>query len=276
MMGSNIREVQLVELDILKKIKSICEKYDLTYYLAYGTLLGAIRHRGFIPWDDDIDIVMPAPDYLKFCRIVKKELGRDYFFQTAYTDPGYHYCYGKVMKNGTTALTLKEKYLDIHWSIYVDVFPLVSYRDQEEYLKKQRILSKYMAIVNTEYRRYNRENNTFKTKLFDLSPVWLRKELGKHYYNQLTKDYNPGYPMKILSAGRFGSNEYLPKDFSGPKRYMQFEDDTFRVPSDTEGLLTRIFGDYMKLPPIEKRLGHAERFKTEIILDCNHSYEMYK
>ena len=180
------------------------------------------------------------------------------------------------MKNGTTSLILKEKYLDIHWSIYVDVFPLVSYGSKEEFLKKKKILSQYLAIINTEYRRFNGENKTVKTKLFDLTPVWLRKELGKMYLHKLTKDFDPNKNMRIISAGSFGINEYLPGEFSGPGRKMKFEDDVFSVPYDTEGQLTRVFGDYMKLPPVEKRGGHAKRFKTEIVLDCNNSYEMYK
>ena len=96
-----LRKVQLTQLEIAKEIHRVCEENDIRYFLSDGTFLGAVRHQGFIPWDDDMDIGMLREDYEKFCRIAPQKLGEKYVFQNWYTDPNYGLPFGKVMKRGT-------------------------------------------------------------------------------------------------------------------------------------------------------------------------------
>ena len=113
------------ELIILKEIKRICQKYEITYYLSSGTLLGAIRHNGFIPWDDDIDIEMPLPDYNRFLKVCETELDKRFFLQNYKTDPNDHQAFTKVRMNNTTFMPVHHTMHHIHHGFWIDIFPVV-------------------------------------------------------------------------------------------------------------------------------------------------------
>lgn len=99
-----IRELQLTELQMLKAFDQICRKYNIKYIIDAGTLLGAVRYGGFIPWDDDVDVRMLRDEYERFCKACKKELNTDYFLQNNETDPGYRWGYARLLKNDTVFL----------------------------------------------------------------------------------------------------------------------------------------------------------------------------
>lgn len=115
-------DLQKVEFDILVEFDRICRKFNLKYFLFSGTLLGAVRHGGFIPWDDDIDVAMPINDYYKFVKICKTELGEDYFLQTYNTDY-VNFWYAKIRKNNTTMLESGFENVNMHHGVWIDIFP---------------------------------------------------------------------------------------------------------------------------------------------------------
>ena len=117
-------ELKKIELEMFKYYLAICEKHDLKYFLIGGTLLGAVRHKGFIPWDDDIDIGMPRPDYEKFLLVAQKELPEHIFLQTHNTDIEYPNCFAKLRNSDTTFIETSCKKLKINHGIYIDIFPL--------------------------------------------------------------------------------------------------------------------------------------------------------
>lgn len=123
-MNEKLRKLQLCELEILKEFVRICEKFSLRYYLTGGTLLGAVRHQGFIPWDDDIDVAMPREDYDRFAQIAPRELDPQYFYQSPDTDPYYFLSYNKVRKNGTKIYEERFENAGFHKGIFIDIFPL--------------------------------------------------------------------------------------------------------------------------------------------------------
>ena len=118
-----LQKVQPILLDIAREIKRVCEENDIRYFMYRGTFLGAVRHLGFIPWDEDMDFAMLREDYEKFCRIAPQALGKDYCFQNWHTDPGYAHPFGKVRKRGTLYVEAKCRPLQEN-GFYVDIYPL--------------------------------------------------------------------------------------------------------------------------------------------------------
>ena len=129
----DLATIQRNELIILKEIKRICDKHQITYYLSSGTLLGAIRHGGFIPWDDDIDIEMPLLDYRRFLKLCETELDNRFFLQNYKTDPNDHQAFTKIRMNNTTFMPVHHKHHHIHHGFWVDVFPVVKLPSQKLY-----------------------------------------------------------------------------------------------------------------------------------------------
>src|SRR5699024_7471673 len=122
--GDEIKEVQKDQLDILIEFDRICKKNNIKYQLFAGTLLGAIRHKGFIPWDDDIDVCMLREDYEKFLNICNKDMKNEYFLQTYNSDTNYIMQFAKLRKNNTIFLERVTANCDIHHGVYIDIFPL--------------------------------------------------------------------------------------------------------------------------------------------------------
>lgn len=119
-----MNDLQKCELEILKEFDRVCKMNNLNYSLGSGTMLGAVRHKGFIPWDDDIDVLMPANDYKKFCKIAPKAFSEKFFLQTSYTDSWYA-SFSKVRMNGTTAIEKGFENCRFHQGVWIDIFPIV-------------------------------------------------------------------------------------------------------------------------------------------------------
>lgn len=125
MTKEELRRMQLIQLELLQEVDRICTKHHISYSVEGGTLLGAVRHGGFIPWDDDVDIAMVRSEYRKFCKVCKKELDSEkYFFQNHDTDPEYRWGYAKVLKNGTSFVRYGQEHLKMRRGVYVEIFPM--------------------------------------------------------------------------------------------------------------------------------------------------------
>ena len=120
---TRLRKLQLVELEILDEFVRICEKYHLTYYLYYGTLLGAVRHKGYIPWDDDMDIILFREDYEKFCEVAGDEINPEFFVQNNVSDPGYPDGITRIRKKGTKYVTDYMQRMRLKsYGVWIDVY----------------------------------------------------------------------------------------------------------------------------------------------------------
>jgi lipopolysaccharide cholinephosphotransferase len=258
-----LEELKKIELDILIYIDQVCEKNNLRYFLCGGTLLGAIRHKGFIPWDDDIDISMPRPDYDKFVKILK-EADNKYKILTPEQED-YYYNFSKVVDSETILNECNHQTID-NMGVYVDVFPLEGMPiDQDECEKHFIKLDKIRKRINSfsylkpSFRKniihYIKHLNLYK-KNKKSSLTIFQKE-----YEQCVKKYNYDESDFIYATGgAYGRKDIFPKEMFLNFIKVEFEGASFFVPQEFDAYLKHLYGDYMKLPPIEKRVS-------------NHNYE---
>lgn len=244
-------ELKTIQLDLLQKTADFCEKNGLRYFLCGGTLIGAIRHKGYIPWDDDIDIAMPRPDYERF---VKSFNQPDNYFQVACikTDPNYSYAFAKVYDNRTI---LKELHYKGTIGAYIDVFPADGVKNVYQ-IYKIKLLHK---ILNTK--KANFYNRTMSKMLINfwgkilLLPfsahqiaTWMDNEARRYAFGSM--------PMSGVIANPFGPGEMVDKSVYDSDVFMEFEGRKYRAPVGYDTWLRSIYGDYMQLPPEEHRVTH--------------------
>lgn len=254
-----LKELHKVEVEILDEIVRICEKHSLKYYLIGGTLLGAIRHNGFIPWDDDLDIVMPRADYDKFCEICKTELDEKYYLHNIDTDNKYWLIHAKVRKNNTVFDEEIISNVDCHKGIFVDIFPLDDARDinSKEQLKRTRKIKIISALIY--WKRKLKSKYSLKLKIVSLlfAPISIKK-LTKYQLKLMTKFNNEKCDYYI----NYGSNydtvkQTMLKSKYEPSCEVEFEGKRYKTLGEYKYFLERIYGsNYMQLPPEEKRATH--------------------
>ena len=249
--------VQKLELKILEELDRVCVKHDIRYSIAYGSLIGAIRHNGFIPWDDDIDVCMPRRDYVKFKQICKKELGEDFFYQSNDTDKEYFYLFDKLRLNNTVFRESFVSKYHIHHGIYIDIFPIDNIPDERWKKSLQFYLfhfcrtgvqSKYLMLGARSGKK--RVAATVLRLLYAPFPLrWLYKRA-----HQVATRYNSENCKK---AGCFFSpykkKDIFPIDTFNQYERHQFESIQVNVVKDWNLMLTGLYGDYRQLPPEEKR-----------------------
>lgn len=261
-------QLKAIELDIFKTIICICEKLNLRYYVIGGTLIGAIRHKGFIPWDDDIDIGMTREDYNVFLKEAPGLLPEHLFLQTIWSDPQYLNCFAKVRNSNTTFIEKPVAHRKINHGVFVDIFPLDYYPETE---KEQKRLSKKMRQYNARIAaEYRYSQLTCKQKLF----LFLNKCRHPSWRTVLEKRDRlfQSFPKTqwLADYGGFAS-ETAPSSWYGEGVQVPFEGMQVTAPKEYDKLLTQIYGDYMTPPPVEKREGHHD---TQV-LDLEKSYTAY-
>ncbi|SFT01651.1 lipopolysaccharide cholinephosphotransferase [Porphyromonadaceae bacterium NLAE-zl-C104] len=250
-------EVHGVLLSILKEIHSFCEQNNITYYLAYGTLLGAVRHKGFIPWDDDIDICIPRPDYERFLRTFSKNSPNIQVI-SYHTNNKYPHYYAKVQNTDTILITdLPFKY---KIGINIDVFPIDAVPDKKRLQEKyNRSFNFYRNIYNIKAIRYRSERSFFKKILFVFSRIiisvvpttFLVKKLDR-----ISQQYNYDDHNLVSIAASVDKRLFLEKEMFGEGVKLNFEGIEVNVPYHYHEILKKNYGDYMKLPSENKRLTH--------------------
>ena len=260
----SLREVQLASLEILKKVDEICQQEKLTYWLMYGTLLGAIRHRGFIPWDDDIDITMPRKDYDKLVKHFKthEEEMRPLKLLCGMEDSSVPFLITRI---SDTRYKMVGEYGDAlaDLGVFIDVYPLDGVGSTVEEADEVDKAAKKTLLL------YGRANETISHLAYRHKDTSLPKYLAKKVYRALSLKSEEEY-VKCLSllAAR---NEYETSDyvscviwdplyrskawFSTTLR-VPFESIEVSIPAGYDDILKRSYGDYMQLPPEEERVGH--------------------
>lgn len=259
-MGNDyLRRLQLTEIEILDEIVRICDENSLEYYLIGGTLLGAVRHKGFIPWDDDLDIVMPRQSFESFLQLCKANCLRDeYYLHSKETDQEYWLIFPKVRKKNTVFDEENIAHLDVPKGIYVDIFPL----DDASciYSVGKRIktkIIKYISAVICLKKKIPTLSNA--KKIFCIPIAWMPTIWLTTFQSKLMQLENGKNAQYYVN---YGSNyntdkQTMPKAIYQPACKLEFEGKLYDCPNDWDYVLRRIYGpNYMQLPPEEKRITH--------------------
>jgi len=254
-----LRKVRLTQLEIAREIRRVCEENNISYFLAHGTLLGAVRHGGFIPWDDDMDMGMLRQDYEKFCRIAPEKLKPEFCLQTWYTEPNYALPFGKVMKRNTVYLENKKTRRLQENGIYVDIFP-------HDYAPEDPARQKNLAASLLSIYRMKLMKSGYKPWMEEERIVW-KKRIGYLYYQMkslfvsqqtLARDYD------TLAVAVYGSSVICERNGRTQPNYHDsicieeladytFEGELFKGPKNYDKYLSSLYGDYMVLPPEGQR-----------------------
>lgn len=262
----SLQEIQSVNLEMMKDIHTFCVEKGINYSLAYGSMIGAIRHKGFIPWDDDIDIMMTRPDFERFSREYKNTKG--YVLSSVYDEDTY-INYTRVFDSHTwvTHCPKSAKYAT---GIWIDVFPIDCISEDAVVSRKQFQELRHFTIAVEKWRknltRLEKPGIMGKLKsCVRLAQLLLTNKGSFPYWHQRICDICKEYPfgstgkcssLVCVEANRNDKQEiFSVEDF---KEYilMPFEDSQFYVASGYDHILTTIFGDYMQIPPKEKQISH--------------------
>lgn len=253
------QEIKQCQLDVLEEIHAFCLKNGLKYYMVYGTLIGAVRHQGYIPWDDDIDIAMPREDYDCFIKTFngsKPEVSKCIHFSI---EPGYYLDFAKVYDKRTRLIELVNKPVEI--GAYIDVFPIDVMPDDtaqaEAHLRK---ILEQEKLLRKHNQTGSGKGRALKSLVHDLERLPLKgnrlqcirkiEELGTAFRGQKT-----GH-VSIAVGGFALLKDYVPAEWYAEPVLVPFEGTQFCAPAKAHELLTHWYGDYMTLPPEQEQQSH--------------------
>lgn len=267
-----IREIQAVSLEVLHTVSEICETQHLRYALIYGTLIGAVRHHGYIPWDDDVDIMMPRPDYEKLLAYLHEHIGEypNLRVFNRHTCPEYPYMITRISDDRYEIDMDNEKPYGM--GVFIDIYPYdglgKTKKEALEYgLKGDRLSSLCYQATRANFVI---ENTTSLLRKIVKFPVYLASKIvGKDYFqNKLEalanrKDYDSSEYIGCVVWLSGGEKDIFLRNWFDETVMMQFDKYQFRVPKAYDQVLRHGYGDYMQLPPEKDRIGH-------------HFYKVYK
>ena len=257
-----LKHLQEVQLMMLKDFIKICEDNNLLYSVIGGTLLGAVRHNGFIPWDDDIDVIMFRKDFEKLNEIMEKNPNDKYNFINVLNEETYHYTWGRFTLKDTVLAEWWADQVDYTPNIFIDIFIMDNIPDN----KIKRFFHRWSSftlnqLVNYSLIKFQNESKIkeiiqqsayYILKIIPISPMTLKKRCVKTYrkYEDIECDEVCDFPSLMFMP------IYDKQDFLNPKK-LKFEDIQVNVPNNYDKILTRLYGDYMELPPEDKRFRPA-------------------
>ena len=272
---AKMKKVWAKQLDLLQVFMDLCNAHGLRHYALGGTLIGAVRHKGFIPWDDDLDMGMPRADYEKFVRIANGALSAPYFLQTTTTDTDCFRLFSRLRNANTTGITGRCHHFRCNNGIFIDIFPLDSYRAT----LRDRAMYRYSNFLQRAFEqkmRYKpgKKHSLTGRILYPISKVINYPKAFESHQRLCEKISRRQTP--ILAQVYTATHTYpLPKmlwqraDFE-QAILLDFECLKIPCPMGYDRMLTTMYGDYMQFPPVEKRGLHHT-----IVFDPDTPYKQY-
>ena len=262
---TDIKEMQKIELDVLKFIDEICEKYGIKYSLAYGTLIGAVRNRGFIPWDDDVDIMMLRKDYDRFCKVMKNEYGR-YQLLCIENTPNYESPLAKVIDTDTLLIEYSHVNKNYELGIYVDIFPMDNIADTDALMRLQFVVAQTLLSIwsSVEFKldsqgvlKQSKLKYLVRKLCFGVSKIINLQRVAVKCLRKVCRLFNNRNCTRVGLLS-FSDNVKLrfSKAWLSEYEIINFENTTFPCIKEYDQLLKWIYGDYMTLPPVEQRVSN--------------------
>lgn len=256
-----LRKLHKQLLELLDEFVRICDKNNLDYFLCGGTLLGAVRHKGFIPWDDDMDVAMLRKDYEKFLKIAPVELKEKFIIDNYHTNKKCYLNFTKIRNRNTLFVQDFQKDYDGEKGIWIDIFPL-------DYIEKLN----FFQVTKIKIVKLIRSIEHYKNNIFlGNNKIWLKKiltflmkpipltflqRLQDNLMKGKTHDKEAKYITSIASTYDY-KKETMEKDVYLPAKTLEFEGKEYKVPNKYKYYLEKIYGNYMELPPVEKRVTHC-------------------
>ena len=250
------------ELGLLREFIRICEKLKLSYFAVQGTLLGAVRHGGFIPWDDDIDVGMLREDYELFLEKAPEHLPEYYFLQTFHSDPEYYHCFAKLRDCRTTFIeNTAQKLRRMNQGIFIDIFPFDYYPEKalsSQCFEIKKLMLRYRLrkefyIPQDNVR--NLPNMLRKILMKTASILYPSERTALEKSDRLYRSIQPGN-LLVNNGSPWGKREIVERSWMEQTRGLKFENMSIRVPMGYDAYLRHVYGDYMQLPPENERKPH--------------------
>lgn len=256
--STTLRQIQMIQLEMLIEVDRICKKHNIHYNIIAGTLLGAVRHGGYIPWDDDADVALLRPEYEKFRDICKTELDKKrFYFQDDRNTRGYRWGYGKIRRKNTLFLREHQEHMPYKQGIFIDVFPLDNVPDNyfirsiqnfECFCVRKILWSKVGKVA---------EKNYWKRRIYRLLDNIPENSVRQYYHKMINRANANSTRMVRILLFPTPNNEYgYYRCWYENSQDTVFEGKVFQGIKDYDSYLSFKFGNYMELPPMELRKVH--------------------
>ncbi|MCQ2801535.1 MAG: LicD family protein [archaeon] len=249
-----MNEMQEAMLKIAKEFIKVCEKLNLKYFAVYGTTIGAVRHNGFIPWDDDMDFCMPRKDYEKLLSEGQQYFPPNFFIESKQSEKDWWMIFSRIRDSNTTAIQKRYLFKNFNHGIWIDIFPIDiapnSIEKANKLNKKECRFAKRRYLEHYyDHTRFNRITDVITKILFP------SKSIAYNYSRRITNKYN-NKNSNYVWLGSFRNKLVFNKEIFEEQLLVPFEDIMISVPKKYDEFLTSIYGDWKKLPPENQRIGH--------------------